>query len=177
MYRPKSCDKEKLSIPLEPHHKAQSSEIFASFPPKNWKSCNFLSFGQSCWNCIFKLLRSTAFQRRTACPIAAKKSGNSHLFGVVPSRAAQTAFVSELSKTITFCLRSCPGEISHSNSAYQELSNDVSVLVVRRRKVALHTISPLTPTEVWRSAVSTTWEGRRVSSEVPSDTCMRVLGE
>ena len=34
-YGPKSCDKEKLSIPLEVHHKAQSSEIFLSFPAKN----------------------------------------------------------------------------------------------------------------------------------------------
>ena len=38
---PKSCDKENLSIPLEAHHNAPSSEIFLSFPPKNWKSCNF----------------------------------------------------------------------------------------------------------------------------------------
>ena len=60
-YCPKSCDKEKLSIPLKPHHNAQSSEIFLSFPPKNWTSCNFLSFGQSCWNCIFKRPRWQAF--------------------------------------------------------------------------------------------------------------------
>ena len=40
-YCPKSWDKEKLSISLEAHHNAQSSEIFLSFPPKNWKSCNF----------------------------------------------------------------------------------------------------------------------------------------
>ena len=46
--------KEKLSIPLEPHHKAQSSEFFLSFPPKNKELWIFLSFGQSCWNCIFK---------------------------------------------------------------------------------------------------------------------------
>ena len=30
---------------------------------------------------------------------------------MVPSRAAQTAFVPELSKAITFCLTSYPGEI------------------------------------------------------------------
>ena len=36
--------------------------------------------------------------------------------------------------------------------------------------------SHLTPTEVWRSAFSTTWEGRRVSSEVPAYTCKRVFG-
>ena len=29
-----SCDTEKLAIPLEAHHKAQSSEIFLSFPVK-----------------------------------------------------------------------------------------------------------------------------------------------
>ena len=36
-YSPKSCDKEKLSIPLEPHQNAHSSEIFPSFPPKKLK--------------------------------------------------------------------------------------------------------------------------------------------
>ena len=46
-----------------------------------------------------------------------------------------------------FCLRSYPGEISHSNSPNRELSNDLSDVVVRQRKVALHTISHLTPTE------------------------------
>ena len=52
-----------------------------------------------------------------------------------------------------FCLRSYPGEISHSNLPNQELSNDVWDLAVRRRKVALQTISHLTPIEAWRSAV------------------------
>ena len=46
-----------------------------------------------------------------------------------------------------FCVRSYPGEISHSNSAHRELSNDILDLVLRRRKVALHTSSHLTPTE------------------------------
>ena len=69
-------------------------------------------------------------------------------FGVVPSLADQTAFVPELSKAITFfCLRSYPGEISHSNSPNRGLSNDLSDVVVRQRKVALHTSSHLTPTE------------------------------
>ena len=80
-YCPKSCGKEKLSIPLEAHHKAQSSENFLSFQPKNWKSCNFLSFGQSCWNCIFKRRRWIAFKRPTACRIPAKRSCSSHLLG------------------------------------------------------------------------------------------------
>ena len=51
---------------------------------------------------------------------------------------------------------SYPGEISHSNSANRELSNNVLLVVVRRRKVALHTGSHLMPIEAWRRAVSTT---------------------
>ena len=96
-----SSDLGKLSIPLEAHHKAQSSEFFLSLEVKIQKSCNFLYYGQFCWNCIFKHPRWRAFKRRMACQIPAKKSCSSHLFGVVPSRAAQTAFVLELSKTIT----------------------------------------------------------------------------
>ena len=75
-----------------------------------------------------------------------------------------------------FCLRSYPRESSHRNSPNQELSNDLSDVVVRRRKVALHTIWHLTPTEAWRSAVSTTWEGRRVLSEVRLENCTQVWG-
>ena len=44
-YSPKSCDKEKYSIPLEPHHKAQSSEVFRQ---KIERAVIFLSFGQPC---------------------------------------------------------------------------------------------------------------------------------
>ena len=40
-----------------------------------------------------------------------------------------------------------PGEISHLNLAKRELSNDVSLLEVLPRKVALHTSSHLTPIE------------------------------
>ena len=82
------------------------------------------------------------------CPSAAKKSCGSHLFWVGPGEADKTALVQELSKDITFfCLRSYPGEISHSNSAKRELSNDVSLSEVLPRKVALHTSSHLTPIE------------------------------
>ena len=45
---------------------------------------------------LIKLPRLRAFQRRTACPIAAKKSCSSHLLAVVSGRAAQTAFGKEL---------------------------------------------------------------------------------
>ena len=81
------------------------------------------------------------------CPSVAEKSCGSHLFGVGPDEADKIALVQELSKAITFCLRSYPGEISHSNSAKRELSNDVSLLEVLPRKVALHTSSHLTPIE------------------------------
>ena len=82
------------------------------------------------------------------CPSAAKKSRGSHLFWVGLGEDDKTALVQELSKAITFCLRSYPGEISHSNSAKRELSNDVSHLEVLPRKVALHTSSHLQPIEV-----------------------------
>ena len=78
---------------------------------------------------------------------AAKKSGSSHLFGVVVAQADQTAFVLELSKAVFFCFTSYPGEIAYLNSANRELSNDVRLVEVCRRKVALHTSSHLTPTE------------------------------
>ena len=53
---PKSCDKEKLSIPLEAHHNAQSIKIFLSFPPKHIQSCNFWIF----WAILLKLHISTS---------------------------------------------------------------------------------------------------------------------
>ena len=111
-----------------------------------------------------------------ACRIPAKKSCSSHLFGVVPSRAAQTAFVPELLKAINFLSYVLSGEIAHSNSANRELSNDLSDVVVRRKKVALRTSSHLTPTETWRSPDSTTLEGGRVSSEVRLGNCTQVWG-
>ena len=49
-----------------------------------------------------KLPRSTAFQQRTTCPSAAKKSCGSHLFGVGTGVADKTALVQEFSKAITF---------------------------------------------------------------------------
>ena len=67
--------------------------------------------------------------------------------GVGPGEADKTALVHELSKAITFWLRSYPGEISYLNSANRELSNDASLLEVLPRRVALHTSSLLTPIE------------------------------
>ena len=62
--------------------------------------------------------------------------------GLVRQRSCQN-----YRKPYLFCLRFYSGEISHSNSHHRELSNCISDVVVRRRKVALHTISHLTPTE------------------------------
>ena len=44
------------------------------------------------------------------------------------------------------------------------------------KKVALHISSHLTPIEAWQSAVSTTLEGHRVSSEVRLENCTQVWG-
>ena len=85
------------------HHKAQSSDIFLSFQGKKIKrAVIFLSFGQSCWNCILKLPTSRAFEQRMTCPSEAKKSCGSHLLGVGPGEADKIALVQELSKAITF---------------------------------------------------------------------------
>ena len=115
-YSMRRCAWEKLSIPLEVHHKAQLSENFLSFPAKNWKSCNFLSFGQSCWNCIFKRPRWRALKRRMACLIPAKKSCSSHLFGGGPKPGCSNRLCTGIIESHNlFCLRSYLGEISHSS--------------------------------------------------------------
>ena len=80
------------------------------------------------------------------CPSAAKKSCGSHLFWVGPGQADKMAAVQELSKAVTFCLRSYPGEISHSNSAKRELSNNVSFSEVLPKKLhftPVHTLRQL----------------------------------
>ena len=50
-YGQKSYDKEKLSILLEAHHKAQSSEIYLQFPTKKIKSAVIFIF----WPTLLKL--------------------------------------------------------------------------------------------------------------------------
>ena len=98
-------------------------------------------------------------------------SCSSHLFWGGPKAGCSDGLCSGIIESHNFfCLRSYPGEISHSNSAHRELSNDISDVVVRRKKVALHTSSHLTPIEACQSAVSTTSEGHRVSREVPLET-------
>ena len=96
-----SCGKEKLSIPLKAHHKAQSSDIFLSFQAKKLRAVIFYLLANHAETCIFKLPRSRAFEQRMTCPSAAKKSCGSHLFGVGPGEADETALVQELLKAIT----------------------------------------------------------------------------
>ena len=60
--------------------------------------------------------------------------------------------------------------------AFGKCPNDVSLLEVLPRKVAVHTSSQLMPIEAGQSAVSTTWEGRRVSSDVRLKHCTQVWG-
>ena len=69
---------------------------------KLWRAVISLSFGQSCWNCIFELPRSRAFLQCTTRPSVVKKSGSSQLFGVLLSQAGQTTFGPELSKAVSF---------------------------------------------------------------------------
>ena len=57
-----------------------------------------------------------------------------------------------------------------------EMDSFLTPYKFRRRKVALHTSSHLTPTEAWRSADCTSSEGRRVSSEVRLGNCTQVWG-
>ena len=124
-----------------------------------------------------KCPRWRAFKRHTACLILAKKSCSSHLFGGGPKPGCSDGLrTGTIESRNFFCLRSYSGEISHPNSPNRGLSNDISDVVLRQRKVALHTSSHLTPIEAWRSAVSTTSEGRSVSSEVRLENCMEVWG-
>ena len=59
--------------------------IFSVSRQKIKKAVIYLSFGQSCWNCTFKRLRSRAFQRCVACWIPTRKSCSSHLLGGFPA--------------------------------------------------------------------------------------------
>ena len=110
-----------------------------------------------------------------ACLGAARKSGSSHLFLGWPRRGWWDRLSAGLIKSHNFfVLGPILVKFSHSNSAKQELSNDVSYLEVRPRKVAFHTCSHLTPIEAWRRAVSTTSEGGRVSSKGWLENCTQV---
>ena len=136
MYGSWSCAKELLLISLEAHDKAQSSKIFSKFLCKNFSE---LFFGPSCWNCIFQLPRLRASLRQTARASASKKS--SHIFGV-PKPGCWDGLFAGIIESHNFCLMSHPGEIAYSNLANRELSNDVSVFVVRQKSCTSHHFTP-----------------------------------
>ena len=91
-----------------------------------------------------------------ACRILAKKSCSSHLFGVVPSRYAQTAFAPELSKAITFFVLSPILVKFHIRThLIESFPTNFRTLWCAEEKLhftPFHTISHLTPTEAWRRA-------------------------
>ena len=94
-----SCDKEKLSIPLEAHHKAQLSKIFL-FSAKKLRAKIVYLLANAAETAYFSVrdgelknaVRLVKFRRR--------KVAVHTCLGVVPSRAAQTAIVPELWKAI-----------------------------------------------------------------------------
>ena len=171
-----SWAEEKLLIPLEAHDKARSSKIFLNFRAKKFNKLFFLSFGPSCWNCTFKLPRSRAFQRRTACPSAAKKSCGSHLFWVGPGEADETTFVQELLKAVTFL----PYVLSWWNFMSEPgLSRAFQRRIIcggaPKKSCTSHQCTPYANWSVTKGCFHHL-EGCRVLSEVRLENCTQVLG-
>ena len=71
-----------------------------------------------------------------ACRIPAKKSCSSNLFWGGPKPGCSDRLHVRIIESYNCIVWSYPGEISHPNSANRELYIDISVLVLRRRKVA-----------------------------------------
>ena len=140
-YSPKSCDREKLSIPLEAHHKAQSSEIFV-FRQK-LKSCKFLYLLANPAETTYLSVRDRELSNAVRLVKFRRRKVAVHTFlGCSQAGLLRRPSRWNYRKPSLFCLRSYPGEILHSNWPNLGLSNDISVLVMRRGKVALHTITP-----------------------------------
>ena len=96
-----SCDLEILSIPLEAHHKAQSSEIFM-FSCKKLRAVIFYLLTNPSETAYLSVRDGELSNVVWLVELRRRKVAVHIFFGVVPSRAAQTAFVQELSKVITF---------------------------------------------------------------------------
>ena len=111
------------------------------------------------------------------CLSAARKSCGSHLFGVGPGEADKTALVQELSKAITFFVW---GPILVKFHIRTRLSESFLMMYrfwkCSQEKLHFTPAHTLRQIEAWRSAVSTTLEGRRVSSEVRLENCTQVWG-
>ena len=149
---------------------------FFCFWPKNWKSANFLSFGQSCWNCIYKLQKLTAFERRTVCRIAAMKSCISHLFGGGPKPNCSDSFRAGIIESHNFFVLGPILVKFHIRTRLIESFPTIFRLwCCAEKSCTSNQVTPYANRSVTKR-VSTNSEGRRVSNEVPAVTCTRVLG-
>ena len=97
-----SCALEKLSIPLEVHHKAQSSEFFSVFCQKTKRAVIFYLLGNHAETAYLSVRDRELPNAMRLVEFRRGKVAVHTCFGVVPSRGAQTAFASELSNAITF---------------------------------------------------------------------------
>ena len=101
------------------------------------------------WPILLKLHISASEMDSFLTPYRLWNFGEENLqftpFGGGPKRGCSDGLRTGTIKSHNFsCLRSYPGEISHSNSANRELSINVSVLVLFRRKVTpFHTLRQL----------------------------------
>ena len=134
-------------------------------------------FGQSCWNCRFSASKIESFPTTFGQSNCVEEKLQFTPFWCGPKQGCSDSVRAGIIESHNFfCLTSYPGEISHLNSANWDLSNDISLLVVCRRNIALHTSSHLTPTEAWQKAVSTTFEGCKVLSKVRLENFTQVFG-
>ena len=111
------------------------------------------------------------------CSSAAKKNCGSHLFGVGPGQADKTAKMQEFSKAITFFILAPILVKFHIRT---RLSDSFSMMYRfwkcsqdKLHFTPVHTLRQLKRDE---GLFSTTWEGRRVSSEVRLENCTQVWG-
>ena len=155
---------------------AQSSKIFLCFRAKNLKSFNFYLLANPTETAYLSFRDRELSNDVLLVQVRPRKVSIHTFFGLAQGRLMRPPSCRNFQKPKLFCLTSYPGEISHSNSANWEFSNNVRLLEVCPRKVALHTISHLTPIETWRKAVSNTSDRRTVSSEVRLEKCTQVLG-
>ena len=101
-----SWAKEQLLIPLEAHHKAQSSEVFRSFQAKNVKSGIFYLLANPA-ETAYLSFRDRELSNDVQLVQLRRRKVVVHTFLWVGSQA--TAFVLEFSKAVTFLSYVVPG--------------------------------------------------------------------
>ena len=99
-----------------------------------------------------------------ACPIAAKESCGSHLFGVGPGEADETAIMQELTKAVTFFVLRPILVKFHIRTWLIESFATTYGLWCADEKLHFTPVHTLRRLKLEEGAVSTTAEGRRVSS-------------